>query len=472
MAVAAVLLALRRTGSAAEGAFLLTAWMAPHVLAAPLAGSLAARARHPRLFRVCALGGFAAAIAGLAVTVGRAPAAVTVAIALAGGACGPVVSGGLSSLVAAWVPEGEERTRAYALDAATYNAASVAGPAAVTVTAAALSPGAGAAALAGAGVLAAVLAAVLRSEGAGTTATRGSGPGPKGTARADATSGATGPAPAEEASAGAHWPATEDATGRASTGARSPGSGRSAAKARPGRRPATRPHPGRPAAGSRPTLRADLAAGLQAVWRTRELRAVTAAASLAFVGVGGLTTSAVLLAEDRGHPGGGGVLVTLFALGALAGSLGLARWQPRLTVYRLVALSLLGTGLALGAAALLPTFSAAAALFAVAGLCDGPLLSATLRIRADHAPPHLRPQVFTLGAGLKISAAACGAALTGAFAAWPPPLLLLAIAVVQLAALLLYGVARAVPARKRAASPAPVPLRSSPGSHRASGPSA
>lgn len=35
MGMAVVLLALERTGSAAHGAFVLTAWLAPHVLAAP-----------------------------------------------------------------------------------------------------------------------------------------------------------------------------------------------------------------------------------------------------------------------------------------------------------------------------------------------------------------------------------------------------------------------------------------------------
>ncbi|MEU9414700.1 hypothetical protein [Streptomyces sp. NPDC048272] len=56
MGMAVVLLALERTGDAAYGAFVLTAWLAPHVLAAPLAGAAAARARSPRLFHVGALG--------------------------------------------------------------------------------------------------------------------------------------------------------------------------------------------------------------------------------------------------------------------------------------------------------------------------------------------------------------------------------------------------------------------------------
>ncbi|MGW7192753.1 MFS transporter, partial [Streptomyces sp. NPDC054838] len=73
MGMAVVLLALERTGSAAHGAFVLTAWLAPHVLAAPLAGAAAARARRPRLFYAGALGGFTAAVAALALLLGRAP---------------------------------------------------------------------------------------------------------------------------------------------------------------------------------------------------------------------------------------------------------------------------------------------------------------------------------------------------------------------------------------------------------------
>ncbi|URN11950.1 MFS transporter [Streptomyces radiopugnans] len=170
------------------------------------------------------------------------------------------------------------------------------------------------------------------------------------------------------------------------------------------------------------------------MWRVRELRAVTAATSLAFVGVGGLTTTAVLLAGDRGRPDAGGVLMTALALGALAGSLAVARWLRSFPARRLVPFCLTGAGLGLAAAAAAPSFAVQTALFAVAGVFEGPLLSATLRIRADHSPPGMRAQVFTIGAGLKISAAACGSALAGAAAGLPPYLPLLGIAALQLAA--------------------------------------
>ncbi|QHC25082.1 MFS transporter [Streptomyces sp. GS7] len=371
--VAVVLLALARTGSATQGAYTLTAWMAPHVLAAPLVGAVAARMQRPRFFYAGALGGFAAAIAALALLMGRAPVPVTLATALVGGCCGPVVSGGLSGLIASLVPAGASRDRAYARDAAVYNAASVAGPAVVSVIAGLTAPGPGMWLLAGAAATAAVLATAL--------------PHPR---------------------------------------------------ALPGACPAEAPPaPVPPAAPT--TLRSDLAASLAAVRHIPELRAITSATCLAFVGIGGLTTAAVLLATYRGSPGSGGALMTAFAVGALAGSLALARREPRIPVQQQATVALLGTGLALGAAALIPAPPVIVALFAIAGLFDGPLLTATLRIRADHAPARVRAQVFTLGAGLKITAAACGAALAGLAAPLPPPALLLAIAALQLAGALLHA---------------------------------
>ncbi|MFG2295757.1 MFS transporter [Streptomyces sp. NPDC048603] len=363
MGIALVLLALERTGSAAYGAFVLTAWLAPHVLAAPLAGSLAARSRRPRLFHVGALAGFAASMATLALLVGRAPAPVVLAVALVGGSCGPMVTGGLSSLVAGLVPPGPGRDRAYGWDAATYNAASVTAPVVVSTFAALGSAGPAVLLLASGAAVAAVLAASL---------------------------------------------------------------------------------PYAAAAGGGGSLGSGMAAGLAALWRVRELRAITSATTLAFVGVGALSTTAVLLSRH-----GGGVLLTAFALGALTGALTLGR-VTSVEPGRLARWALAGTGVALAAAAAGPSLPVIAVLFGVAGVCDGPLLTATLRLRSEHAPAEARTQVFTLGAGLKVTAAALGAALAGLAASAPPRVLLLCIAGLQLAAALLH---RGV----RGRSPAPRP---------------
>ncbi|MFE2169501.1 MFS transporter [Streptomyces sp. NPDC059447] len=358
MGMAVVLLALERTGSAAHGAFVLTAWLVPNVLAAPLAGAAAARTRRPRLFHVGALAGFTAAVAALAVLLGRAPEPMVFAVAVLGGTCGPMVTGGLSSLVTGLVPAGPGRDRAYGWDASTYNAAAVTAPAVVSLVAATVSAGPAMGVLAAATALAAALAATL--------------------------------------------PYEDRAAGAAALG---------------------------PLAGA--------AAGHAALWRVRELRAVTAATTLAFVGIGSLTTTSVLLATGLGSPGAGGVLMTAFAVGALAGSLTLGR-MTSVAPGRLVRWAMAGTGVALTAAAFTPSVAATAALFAVAGVCDGPLLTATLRIRAEYAPDGVRTQVFTLGAGLKMTAASAGAALVGLAADAPAGLLLTGIAGLQFAAALVH----------------------------------
>ncbi|MFE1807583.1 MFS transporter [Streptomyces sp. NPDC059533] len=358
MGMAVVLLALERTGSAAHGAFVLTAWLVPNVLAAPLAGAAAARTRRPRLFHVGALAGFTAAVAALALLLGRAPEPLVFAVAVLGGTCGPMVTGGMSSLVTGLVPAGPGRDRAYGWDASTYNAAAVTAPAVVSLVAATVSAGPAMGVLAAATALAAALAATL---------------------------------PYEDRTAGAA--------------------------------------PLGPLAGA--------AAGLAALWRVRELRAVTAATTVAFVGIGSLTTTSVLLATGLGSPGAGGVLMTAFAVGALAGSLTLGR-MTSVAPGRLVRRAMVGTGVALTAAAFTPSVAVTAALFAVAGVCDGPLLTATLRIRAEYAPDGVRTQVFTLGAGLKMTAASAGAALVGLAADAPAGLLLTGIAGLQFAAALVH----------------------------------
>ncbi|WP_037635228.1 MFS transporter [Streptomyces katrae] len=388
MSLAVVLLALERTGSAAHGAFVLTAWLAPHILAAPLAGVAASRTRRPRLFHVGALAGFTCAVAALSVLLGRAPAPLVLAVALLGGSCGPMVTGGMSSLVAGLVPAGAARDRAYAWDASTYNAAAVTAPAVVGLAAALGSAAPAMAALALAGALAAALAATLPY--------------------------------------GAPQPA------RATNPANSPGA------------PA-----GPPPAG--------LGAGLAALWRIRELRAITSATTLAFVGIGTLTTTSVLLASRLDSPGAGGVLMTAFAVGALAGSLTLGRITA-VEPGRLARWAMAGTGAALAAAAFAPSVTLAAVLFTAAGVCDGPLLTATLRIRSEYAPDAVRTQVFTLGAGLKLTAASVGAALVGFAAAAPPQALLAGISLLILAAALLHAlVARQAPARPGGAAAATEP---------------
>ena len=430
MAVSVTLLALHRTGSAAQGAAVLAAWMAPHAVAAPLTGALAARARGAgAAFHVAALAVFAAAIAGVALTLGRAPVPVVLAVAALGGCCGPMVTGGLSSVLAGLVPDTGARARAYALDAATYNAAGIAAPAAVTTTAGVWGAGPAMATLAASAAGAAGLATTLRVP-------RPAGEAPTGRAGARAVEQPAGGTSAEEPVGGTTADGGPEPVARPSRAHPRP-------RFRPWSRIRLRSHP---RSRTPSPLRRELVGGLRALWQIPALRGITAATSLAFVGVGGLAPAAVLLADERGYPGGGGVLLTVLAAGALAGALLAARRAPGLSDVRLAAVCLVGTGVALLGAAAAGPYPLCVALFALAGLCDGPLLAATLRIRADHAPPAMRTQVFTLGAGLKTTAGAAGAALTAAAAsALSPPQLLAGLAALQLAGATLLRGARTPP---------------------------
>jgi len=73
-------------------------------------------------------------------------------------------------------------------------------------------------------------------------------------------------------------------------------------------------------------------------------------------------------------------------------------------------------GLALGAVGLTPNLTLALAVTAVAGFFEGPLLAVTLNLRQRCAPDHLRTQVFTTAASLKIGAFSIGSAVAGAAA--------------------------------------------------------
>ena len=73
-------------------------------------------------------------------------------------------------------------------------------------------------------------------------------------------------------------------------------------------------------------------------------------------------------------------------------------------------------------------------LFAVAGLIDGPLFASLLIVRDREAPPEVRTQIFTIGAGLKVTAGAAGAALAGLATGLGAGVLLLAVAATQVLA--------------------------------------
>ncbi len=129
--VAIPILAVHELGDVAIGGALVAASLAPAVLAAPAVGVALDRSRHPRRLIVIAavvtfIGFFAVAMLGIL------PLPLIAVLLVASGLAAPFMFGGLSSFVTDAIP-GERR--AYALDALSYNIASVAGPGVVAVAA-------------------------------------------------------------------------------------------------------------------------------------------------------------------------------------------------------------------------------------------------------------------------------------------------------------------------------------------------
>jgi MFS family permease len=200
-----------------------------------------------------------------------------------------------------------------------------------------------------------------------------------------------------------------------------------------------------------------------AMWRSPSLAAVTAGSSLSQLGMGALPIVAALLAARAHQSALTGIALSACAAGNLAGSLAytarpIRAWRPETVM--LVFLAAVAVPFAL-----VPVLHWTLPLFAVAGLLNGPMVCALLAVRDREAPPAVRTQIFTVGAGLRVTGAAAGAALAGFATGLGPDMLLLAVAAVQLcaagagAALLGRGVRRVVRAspapRRRAATSAP-----------------
>ncbi|MFJ4482800.1 MFS transporter [Streptomyces longwoodensis] len=186
-----------------------------------------------------------------------------------------------------------------------------------------------------------------------------------------------------------------------------------------------RPRPG----GGRALRAADLGAAAALLLRDRPLRSLTWASAVGQFGIGALPVVCVLLAGRYATPWAAGGLMTAMALGSLAGSLVYA-WRPWgvRRPERTVAVMLLATGVPLAAVAGVPGVALALGCFALAGCCTGPLFAALLAGRDRYAPEAARTQVFTLGASLKSTFAAGGAALAGACQTAGPVRLALAVA--------------------------------------------
>jgi MFS family permease len=119
----AVLLVAVATGlTAAQGALLLSCYVATGALSGPFVGALLDRTLRPKRSLSLALGGFAAALAGLAVGSGRLPFWTLAGIAAIAGLGQPAPTSGWTAQLPRVV------SGAYGIDAATYSVGMIAGP--------------------------------------------------------------------------------------------------------------------------------------------------------------------------------------------------------------------------------------------------------------------------------------------------------------------------------------------------------
>jgi MFS family permease len=174
---------------------------------------------------------------------------------------------------------------------------------------------------------------------------------------------------------------------------------------------------------------------LAAIGRRPPLAAVTAASTVSQLGLGALPIVAALLATGLHDPALTGLVLSALAVGNLVSSLAYARLplrrvRPEHVVVAAVAALAVPFALVPLAAGRVVTL----ALFAVAGLIVGPLLASLLVVRDREAPPAVRTQIFTIGAGLRVTAASAGVALAGLATGLGVAVLLLAVAAVQLVA--------------------------------------
>ncbi|WP_405801326.1 MFS transporter [Streptomyces sp. NBC_01506] len=125
---ALLLASLAVTGSATVASWLLAALTASAAIGGPVFGALLDRSARPGRLLAGALAGYASGLVIILATLGRVPVVLTVLVAMSAGLLGPALSGGWTSQLPRLVPY-ERLPRANALDALTFNGASLAGPA-------------------------------------------------------------------------------------------------------------------------------------------------------------------------------------------------------------------------------------------------------------------------------------------------------------------------------------------------------
>ncbi|WP_406453470.1 MFS transporter [Streptomyces sp. NBC_00876] len=204
---------------------------------------------------------------------------------------------------------------------------------------------------------------------------------------------------------------------------------------------------------ARPTsVIGDLAAGVRVIAGRPALARATLTSVASCIAQGMLMACIPLLGERvLGGAGSGAVLLSCVAVSALAANAVLARFPGSVAPGAIIRASALvqAAGLAL-ATWQQPVVLIVAVL--VVGVGEGPQLTALFAVRHREAPDHLRGQIFTTGASLKITGFALGAAVCGPVVMWSlPGALALAACVEVLAAVACFVIpsASAAPSDRR-----------------------
>jgi hypothetical protein len=211
-----------------------------------------------------------------------------------------------------------------------------------------------------------------------------------------------------------------------------------------------------------------MAAGFAVIVARRPLLRATVTSVVSYAGIGMLLVCCPLLGAQRlGDPARGALLITATAVASLTANAILAR-QPgpprrRRPVTRgrpdiWVLASTLVIGVSMAAAALAPGWLTLAAV-ALGGAGEGPQLTALFAVRHRETPAHMRGQVYTTAASLKIAGMAAGAALAGPLAGWSVTACLLIAAGTELCAAAAYLAAGSTRPGQREPAAAPPPGR-------------
>src|SRR5690242_11338362 len=387
---ALLLLGFAVTGRPAAGSGLLASLMIAGAAGGPVFGALLDRSRRPDRVLAWALGGYALGITVVQAVLGRLPAPAVVPVALAAGLFSPAVAGGWTAQLPR-VVTGRELDRGSALDALTYTAASLAGPALAAAVAAGLG--------ARPAVLTAAALVALAIPAARSLSRYRPGPHPP---------------------AGLHQ----------------------------ARSPQASPQP----AGRRLALHRQVAEGFAVIATRRPLLRATVTSAVSYAGIGMLLVCCPVLGAERlGAAARGALLISAMAVASLAANALLAHRAGRDGTNRdgtsrdgtsrdgtgradaLVLGSTLVMGASMAAAAAAPGWLTLAAV-ALAGAGEGPQLTALFAIRHRETPARMRGQVYTTAASLKIAGLAAGAALGGPLAGHSVTTCLLVAAGIELLA--------------------------------------